>query len=213
MCPPPRFHRVQCLGLYCLLCMLSRCPLLSVPMVVIIINTQMTRNCPKILLPRSFSLPRLALRRALMICFPGWTAVCERNKMTRFYQLTPGNCRNRTMVERKFLSSTTRSEVFRSLSWPDSVFAAAHQYYLPINFSGASKISSIRSHLSRNSTARLVSSMITSRLDYCSSILEGLPAEQIARLQKVENWAARLVMRKANRQHNVWSALIYILGS
>ena len=50
-------------------------------------------------------------------------------------------------------------------------------------------------------TARLVSSMVAWRLYYCSSILQGLPAEQTARLQKVQNCAARLVMRKSKREH------------
>ena len=63
------------------------------------------------------------------------------------------------------------------------------------------KIASIRSHLSRETTAKLVSSMVISRLDYCNSILSGLPAEQITRLQKVQNSAARLVMRKSKREH------------
>ena len=57
------------------------------------------------------------------------------------------------------------------------------------------KIASILSVLSRKSSASLVSSMTTSRLDYCNSILEGLPVKQIARLQKVQNCAAKLVMR------------------
>ena len=57
------------------------------------------------------------------------------------------------------------------------------------------KIASILSDLSRKSSASLVSSITTSRLDYCNSILEGLPAKQIARLLKVQNCAAKLVMR------------------
>ena len=59
----------------------------------------------------------------------------------------------------------------------------------------------IRSNLSRNSTARLVSSMINSRLDYYNYIFEGLLAEQIARLQIFQNCPARPVMRKPKREH------------
>ena len=63
------------------------------------------------------------------------------------------------------------------------------------------KRSLIRSNLSRNSTARLVSSMINSRLDYYNYIFEGLLAEQIARLQMFQNCPARPVMRKSKREH------------
>ena len=57
------------------------------------------------------------------------------------------------------------------------------------------KIGSIRPYLSNESTAQLVSSMILSRFDYCNSTLSGLPCS-LNRLQKVQNNAARLVLRK-----------------
>ena len=63
------------------------------------------------------------------------------------------------------------------------------------------RIASIRKYLSTGAAARLVSAMVTSRLDYCNAILAGLPAEQIARLQRVQNNAARLVLKKKKRDH------------
>ena len=59
------------------------------------------------------------------------------------------------------------------------------------------RIASIRPYLTQSATAQLVSSAITSRLDYCNSILAGLALKQISRLQRVQNNAANLVLRKS----------------
>ena len=58
------------------------------------------------------------------------------------------------------------------------------------------RIASIRPYLSQSAAARLVTAMVISRLDYCNSVFIGLPADQIARLQRVQNNAARLVLKK-----------------
>ena len=50
-------------------------------------------------------------------------------------------------------------------------------------------------------SARLVAVLITSRLDYCNSVLAGLPAEHKDRLQGVQNSAAGLVLKKRKRDH------------
>ena len=63
------------------------------------------------------------------------------------------------------------------------------------------KIASIRPYLSDESTAQLVSSLMLSRLDYRNSTLSGLPPSSLNRLQKVQNNAARLVLRKRKSDH------------
>ena len=63
------------------------------------------------------------------------------------------------------------------------------------------RIASIRPYLTQSATAQLISSAITSRLDYCNSILAGLPLKQISRLQRVQNNAAKLVLRKSKYDH------------
>ncbi|WP_419626443.1 hypothetical protein, partial [Thiolapillus sp.] len=55
------------------------------------------------------------------------------------------------------------------------------------------RAATIRPYLSQSATARLVAAMIISRLDYCNSVFAGLPADQVARLQRIQNNAARLV--------------------
>ena len=51
----------------------------------------------------------------------------------------------------------------------------------------------IRKYLSRSSTETLIHAFITSRLDYCNSLLYGLPKYQLSKLQRVMNSSARLV--------------------
>ena len=55
------------------------------------------------------------------------------------------------------------------------------------------RIGQIRKFLDRKSTEILVHAFITCRLDQCNSLLHGLPESQIAKLQRIQNSAARLV--------------------
>ena len=51
----------------------------------------------------------------------------------------------------------------------------------------------IRKYLSQETTGTLVHAFITSRVDYCNSLLYGLPNNQLAKIQRVLNASARLV--------------------
>ena len=58
------------------------------------------------------------------------------------------------------------------------------------------KISEIRSFLNVDPADTLAVAFILSRLDYCNSLLVGLPDHKLAKLQRMQNSAARLVLRK-----------------
>ena len=51
----------------------------------------------------------------------------------------------------------------------------------------------IRKNLSRDSTEKLIQAFVSSRLDYCSCLLYGLPKNLISKLKRVQNTAARIV--------------------
>ena len=63
------------------------------------------------------------------------------------------------------------------------------------------KIGTIRSFLNKKSTERLVHAHVMSRIDFCTSILYGLPDVHINKLQRIQNSAARLVTRTQKRDH------------
>ena len=52
-----------------------------------------------------------------------------------------------------------------------------------------------------NREAFILSAFVLSRLDYCNSVLAGLPKSSIATLQRVQNAAARLVLGLRSRDH------------
>ena len=63
------------------------------------------------------------------------------------------------------------------------------------------KIGNIRRYLTEDTTKTLVTSLILSKLDYCNSLLAGLPNEQLQQLQKIQNFAARLIKLTSKRDH------------
>ena len=55
------------------------------------------------------------------------------------------------------------------------------------------RISAILHYLTDDATQTLVVSLVLSRIDYCYSVLAGLPLSLVGNLQKVQNCAARLI--------------------
>lgn len=70
------------------------------------------------------------------------------------------------------------------------------------------RLGKIRHLLDNKSTERLIHAFITSRLDYCNSVLFGLPDYQLQKLQSIQNSAARLVSRvRRTDDHHITSIL------
>jgi len=62
-------------------------------------------------------------------------------------------------------------------------------------------IGRIRQFLSKKNCEMLVVALVTSRLDYCNSLLNGLSQTHMLRLQRVQNTAARLICRIKKFDH------------
>jgi len=65
------------------------------------------------------------------------------------------------------------------------------------------RLRKVRSILGAEIVAGLVSTFILSRLDYCNALLAHLPASTIAPLQRVQNAAARLIIKDLRPRDHV----------
>ena len=62
-------------------------------------------------------------------------------------------------------------------------------------------IGRIRKYLANKNLKLLVNALVISRLDYCNSILYGLPKRELDKLQRVQNTAARLITGTKQYDH------------
>ena len=86
----------------------------------------------------------------------------------------------------------------------------AHIKYLcRILFCQMRRIGKIHSFLSTDAANKLAVSLILSWLDYCNSLLAGIPDNKLNKLQRIQNHAARLVLRKS--RHESATALLRTL--
>ena len=56
-------------------------------------------------------------------------------------------------------------------------------------------LASIRRFLTNTATATLVSAFVLSRIDYCNSLLFGSTHDVTSHLQRIQNYAARVILR------------------
>ena len=62
-------------------------------------------------------------------------------------------------------------------------------------------IKRISRYLSYDDRKSIVQAVIMSRIDYCNSLLVGVPSTQLSKLQRLQNAAARLVSKVAKYDH------------
>jgi hypothetical protein len=84
----------------------------------------------------------------------------------------------------------------QTLSMSDHISDVCRSLFLSLR-----RIGSIRPYLSERATSCLVNSIITSRLEFGNSILTGITADQLNRLQGIQNCAARLIAKKRKYDH------------
>ena len=82
----------------------------------------------------------------------------------------------------------------------DAASMAAHvQQVCKTSFFHLRNISSIRSSLTKSACERLVHAFISSRIDSCNSLLINIPAVLLVKLQRIQNTAARVILKKPKR--------------
>ena len=96
-------------------------------------------------------------------------------------------------------SSTARNLGFhfsKDMSISTHVQTVCRKAYIDLR-----RISYIRHLLSEDATKTFLSAFVLSKLDYCNSLFSGCPQNQLDKLQKVQNSAAKLVSRSRKHDH------------
>ena len=78
-----------------------------------------------------------------------------------------------------------------SLLFKDHISAIFRSSFLYLK-----NLKTLRSHFDKKSFEVIVHAFVTSRLDYCNSLFSGLPSSTLRPLTLIQNFAARLIMRR-----------------
>ena len=62
-------------------------------------------------------------------------------------------------------------------------------------------IGKIRNYLDQPTAEKLIHAFVTSKIDFCSNLLFGLPKKQLDKLQRILNAAARIATKTKRCQH------------
>ncbi len=101
-------------------------------------------------------------------------------------------------------TSVTCSSVLKTQGcWLDSQFKCETHITKVCNavFFRIHNIRRIRKFLNEDDTRTLVNAFVTNRIDYCDSLLYGLPDIRLKKLQRIQNTAARLICNISRFDH------------
>ena len=90
------------------------------------------------------------------------------------------------------LSKTSAFSLTARCPWKTSSVKPRSCYYQ------LCQISSVRKYFFTKATVKLVTSLLLSHLDYCSSLLSSLPALSVHSLHRIQNCAARLIPKNTH---------------
>ena len=137
------------------------------------------------------------MRSNMLILNDGKTEVIQfssryKRDVTKLDSLRIGTCNITPSTKVKNLGATIDS---------DGSMACHINNVCKSSFFALSKIGKIRTLIDSQTTERLIHAFVTSRLDYCNSLLYGIPNYQLEKLQSIQNAAARLVTRTKKFEH------------
>lgn len=146
----------------------------------------------------------------LQLCIAGVMSWMTKNKLkingdkTEMMILSSPKLRTRVELSVLEIGDTTisASPTIRNLgSWFDQAATMVDhvKFVCRTGFYHLHNIARIRNILTRDATEKLIHAFITSRLDNCNSLLVNVPSSIIKQLQRVQNAAARVVVRKTKR--------------
>jgi len=81
-------------------------------------------------------------------------------------------------------------------SMDDQISAVCRSAYAKLH-----NLRKIKKFVNRETLECLVHAFVSSKLDYCNALYVGIPQNQLARLQRIQNSAARLLVGAGPRQH------------
>jgi hypothetical protein len=106
-------------------------------------------------------------------------------------------CSNDTMVINNYTINRSQTVKYLGVILDDQLSFGQHiTSKCQIAAMNIYRIKSIRKYLTRESCAQLVQSLVISHLDYCCSLFYGITSANLRKLQRIQNWCAKLVLQR-----------------